>query len=177
MMRHDQASAAVRVVQSLTASFEQACLSYYEELAQVCESPIEAMLGLAFLVSQRLYDLGGEHEVYQLCRPADYALLEKRRLQSYLVPQFRWQEYRIDWMIDDALLRPQMIFVECDGHNFHNITPEQAQRDRARDRAIQAAGVPILRFTGAEIYRDAGQCANAIFDFVLARYRDVRGGE
>lgn len=38
--------------------------------------------------------------------------------------------------------------IECDGHEFHERTKRQAARDRSRDRAIQAFGYRIFRFTG-----------------------------
>lgn len=71
-------------------------------------------------------------------------------------------EYRVDLLLRVASYhdtRPMFIAVECDGHNFHERTKEQAQRDKARDRAIQALGIVALRFTGSEIFRDADRCA------------------
>lgn len=44
--------------------------------------------------------------------------------------------------------------IECDGHDFHEKTKEQAQRDKARDRDMQAAGLLVLRYTGSEIWAD-----------------------
>ena len=49
--------------------------------------------------------------------------------------------------------------VECDGHDFHERTKEQAARDRSRDRELQDAGVTIYRFTGSEIHNDPIGCA------------------
>lgn len=42
--------------------------------------------------------------------------------------------------------------IECDGHDHHNITKEQARRDRERDRFFQSKGIIILRYTGSEIH-------------------------
>lgn len=56
------------------------------------------------------------------------------------------------------------IAIECDGHDFHERTKEQASRDKRRDREILTAGFPVLRFTGSEIYRDAVACANQVRD-------------
>lgn len=52
--------------------------------------------------------------------------------------------------------------VEADGHDFHDRTKEQAQRDRRRDRILVARGFRVLRFTGSEIYRNAAHCADEI---------------
>ena len=51
------------------------------------------------------------------------------------------------------------VVVECDGHNFHERTKEQAARDRRRDREIQERGFKVARFTGAEIWADPFGCA------------------
>ncbi len=48
--------------------------------------------------------------------------------------------------------------IECDGHDFHERTKEQAQRDKKRDRELQAAGYKVFRFTGSEIWRSRGEC-------------------
>jgi hypothetical protein len=56
------------------------------------------------------------------------------------------------------------IAVECDGHDFHERTKEQAKRDRKRDRDLQARGFRVLRFTGSEIFRDAMACAATVWD-------------
>jgi hypothetical protein len=57
---------------------------------------------------------------------------------------------------------PFLIAVECDGHDFHEKTKEQAAADKARDREIVAAGITVLRFTGSEIWKDAEKCAQEV---------------
>lgn len=48
--------------------------------------------------------------------------------------------------------------IEVDGHDFHERTKAQAQRDRSRDRALIAAGWTVLRFTGSEVHYNASGC-------------------
>lgn len=50
------------------------------------------------------------------------------------------------------------IVIECDGHDYHERTKEQAQRDRSRDRYFTKQAVPVLRFTGSELWRSAERC-------------------
>lgn len=50
------------------------------------------------------------------------------------------------------------IIVECDGKEWHDGTADQAQRDRARDRYLQASGYIVLRFSGSEIYNQSFKC-------------------
>jgi len=54
------------------------------------------------------------------------------------------------------------LIVECDGHDFHERTKDQAKRDRSLDRAYQEGGYTVFRFTGSEIYRDAFACARQV---------------
>ena len=54
------------------------------------------------------------------------------------------------------------VVVECDGHEFHEKTKEQAARDKRRDREILTAGFPVLRFTGSEVFRDPWSCAKQV---------------
>jgi very-short-patch-repair endonuclease len=59
--------------------------------------------------------------------------------------------------------------VECDGHEWHERTKEQAVSDRARDRVLLIKrGLVTIRFHGSEIYRDANQCARECVDSLLA---------
>lgn len=57
------------------------------------------------------------------------------------------------------------LIVECDGHEYHERTKEQAARDRSRDREMQLEGYTVLRFTGSEIWRDPWACATQITDW------------
>lgn len=62
----------------------------------------------------------------------------------------------------EAVVRSPLVIVECDGHDFHERTKDQAQRDRARDRAFQECGYLIMRFTGSEIWKDAAKCVKQV---------------
>jgi very-short-patch-repair endonuclease len=70
------------------------------------------------------------------------------------------QERLLDWRVDFVLRflsaegNVVTLAIECDGHDFHERTKEQAARDRSRDRDIQSAGYTVFRFTGSELYRD-----------------------
>jgi hypothetical protein len=55
------------------------------------------------------------------------------------------------------------LIVECDGHDFHERTKEQASRDRARDRSAALAGLEVFRFTGSELWKDPWGCALQVF--------------
>lgn len=123
------------------------------------ESPIELALATALLFSDRITPTPFKPLIF--CRQEDmdhYA--EDDRL---LVPQYQVDKKRIDFLFRDP---PIQIFIECDGHDFHERTKEQAARDRQRDRQLQQTGRHVLRFTGSEIYADPVMCAAQVFDFV-----------
>lgn len=63
---------------------------------------------------------------------------------------------------DEQIEQVITVAVEADGHDFHERTKEQASRDRGRDRTFQLSGIPILRFTGSEIHRDAFGCGKQV---------------
>lgn len=74
-------------------------------------------------------------------------------------PQVEIGPYRVDFLV---LHNGGGIVVECDGHEFHEKTKEQAAKDKARDRALQEFGFKVYHFTGSEIWRDAVKCAREV---------------
>lgn len=60
------------------------------------------------------------------------------------------------------------LVVECDGHDFHEKTKEQAARDKRRDRVFLQNGWPVARFTGSEIKNDPGRCAEEVIQILNA---------
>ena len=105
-----------------------------------------------------------------------------------ITPQAQLGEYRVDFLLvhenieteypkeaqeelsEDtiAIIKPELgvhtriqkdLIIECDGHDFHEKTKQQATRDKRRDRILQSLGYKVFRFTGSEIYNDAMGCA------------------
>jgi very-short-patch-repair endonuclease len=58
------------------------------------------------------------------------------------------------------------LVVECDGHDFHERTKEQAARDRARDRAAVINRIAVMRFTGSELWNNPLGCAKQVIDWI-----------
>lgn len=130
------------------------------------ESPIEAAFACAFVLWGRInsgdvgmFSPGWEPSTgNSLPNPTEWILAFQRQVGSY----------RVDFIAGANPLRPTcQVIVECDGHNFHERTKEQAARDRARDRDLQTRGFKVFRFTGAEIYRDAFRCAAEVYGELL----------
>ena len=105
---------------------------------------------------------------------------ESSRLNLIVERQVQIGKYRVDFVVSawtfgrvwggkdgpqDGPARWRKLIVECDGHDFHERTKEQAARDRSRDRALTALGLEMFRFTGSELWRDPMGCAEQVYDW------------
>jgi very-short-patch-repair endonuclease len=89
-----------------------------------------------------------------------------------LVPQ--WSVNQVG-LVDLAVFIPGLdhrrpiVVAECDGHQFHERTPEQASKDKRRVRALQRLGIWVYPFTGTDVVRSSEESAQEIVEFVHAR--------
>ena len=119
------------------------------------ESPIERKFLLAFC------DAAAQSGYRLWKRPSASDVIAVR-------PQQIIGRFRADFVIAFLFFGNQLdIVVECDGHKWHEKTPWQAARDRARDRFVTAQGYRIMRFTGSEINADAARCALQVLDMIM----------
>lgn len=97
-------------------------------------------------------------------------------LNAYIVcPQHVVGNFRCDFWIEAPCAQNSRVIVEIDGHDFHERTKEQVRRDKARERAIVATGVPVLRFSGSEVYESPEACVDQVQRFLYnAAYRAHR---
>ncbi len=135
-------------------------------------SPIESLLGKAMIDN----------------RPNGFVLVDThgQTLPSDADPedgdQWVWvsyneqvESYRVDFML--RLDSSVMLAVECDGHDFHDRTKQQAAYDRSRDRELLRLGIVTIRFTGSEIVHSPERCAFEIYQTILTlkeRLLDIR---
>lgn len=137
------------------------------DLDILCESPIEVALGTAMLISWRL-----EGDGFGLAAPLIMVLdeeidnhLARPGGQAAIVPQYKSRGFRHDFAIFHPDIKTPVI-IECDGHEFHERTKEQAKRDRSRDREIQRRGAVVLRFTGSEIFASPYKAACEVMNHI-----------
>lgn len=85
--------------------------------------------------------------------------------------QVQIEQYRVDFLVSvqDTHGEIQQMVVECDGHDFHERTKEQARKDRSRDRRLQELGYVVYRFTGSELYADPIKCALSVYEWALSK--------
>jgi hypothetical protein len=137
-----------------------AMASYRAELVDalgVCESPIEVDMALALISANdgngpflRLTEHAarGGRAPWAKGRAGTLYLQHPHKVDG--------ESVRIDMVLVTEVDR---LAVECDGNYGHHRTPAQAQKDKARDRALTADGWTPIRFTGCDIKRDACKCA------------------
>jgi len=136
------------------ADFEMIALQMVRSRAHNCESAIERkMLPHLYMVRLRFDWLMA-------------TVLDKpEAVVTRLYQQFREGPYRLDFAMTMAVAAPHVdvkLAIECDGHDYHERTKEQARRDRERDRYLTERGYLVVRFTGSEIWADAVGCAHKV---------------
>ncbi len=155
-----------KVDQYLTGAAETAAARFietFDEIKQRCESPIEELLMAGLYNYSQTGDPAITFMPYGIELPTEAAFDET----VFVFQQIPVGPYRVDIAILDAsmpfdLASPRIMIVECDGHDFHEKTKEQARRDKQRDRFLQSKGFKVLRFTGSEIWADPDEVADEI---------------
>ena len=138
----------------------------YRFMAPRAESPIEqTMLAALMRVMDANEDL--VNGVHWCCGPYVYGEERQPFDAVFAYSQAIVLKYRVDFLFDicDAGARHCLV-VECDGHDYHERTKEQAARDRSRDRRMIAAGINVMRFTGSEIWADPRKCADEVWRMI-----------
>lgn len=146
-----------------------------ERAAERCESPPErAMLYALAIMAWDYVDgvlLRIDHSAAgQFASQFTYVEIE---------PQAAIGGYRVDFLLTMRLKAPATtaeasLVVECDGHDFHERTRDQARRDRARDRALQGQDFPVFRYTGSDVWRDVFAAATEACGELSRRFEAAR---
>lgn len=100
--------------------------------------------------------------ILQCMRVRDFVGL----MNSQLNIQYSFKEYYAD-ILFTYLPTDTKIVIECDGHDFHEKTKEQASRDKRRDREFQTAGFIVLRYSGSDIVNDPTQMRIDILNIAI----------
>lgn len=136
------------------------------------ESPIEKLWLASFFIEDE--DLSANS-----CEWTDGVLLVHsemyRNISLAIFPQWTVLETRrlgradfcVVWFSDISKLYGALA-VECDGHEWHERTKEQAKKDRSRDRSRLRNGVASVRFTGSEIHNSPESISGEIWCTCLA---------
>lgn len=124
-------------------------MELWSQLSNAAESPLELMLAPYLTIMTDGFS------------PVSYEFAPRDRwCGTAIEPQYKIGKWRVDFiLILNVPPQRKYIVVECDGHEYHERTKQQAARDRSKDRWLQERGIPILRYTGHEIHKDPEACA------------------
>lgn len=117
------------------------------------ESPIEHVMFAALF-----YSFGDDEAFAFLIK--DFSFGENQSSpfdQTDIYIQALVGTYRVDFLFDvHTDENRKFIVIECDGHDYHERTKEQAAKDRSRDRWMARQGISVVRFTG---FRNLERCS------------------
>ena len=83
-------------------------------------------------------------------------------------------KYIVDFLLEcNRADKTTEVVIECDGHDFHEKTKDQAAHDKKRDRFLIEQGHKVLHFTGSEIYNNSDKCANQA---IMLLINEIRNG-
>lgn len=82
----------------------------------------------------------------------------------WLDPQVEIGNYRVDFELINH--KDKKIIVECDGHEFHQKSKQQVEKDNQRERDLKKLGYEVVRFSGSEIFKDAEKCVEDLLDIL-----------
>jgi hypothetical protein len=159
-------------------------LTYAEDSKSEGDSPIERLFFNALFLSLRYCDQEWFQGIFTVKANDDdwlTSMKDDRQARTHLIMQRQQQlpNWRVDFLFhvyadwarcpDGGTEGWKQLIVECDGHDFHERTKEQAARDRERDRWAQLQGIEVFRFTGSELWKDPLGCANQVIKWANRR--------
>lgn len=146
----------------------------WESAETMTESPIESLLLRALFVQGSAFGLPVSIILNSI--PQEQILspfYEMHTDHLYVLPQYEIKfekKYRLDFLFiannREGRGGIRKLIVECDGHDFHERTKEQAASDKSRDRDLMANGFQVFRFTGSEIFKNPFACADQICKYM-----------
>lgn len=129
-----------------------------------CESPIEQLLSIEFEVM-------GLTNLVMYNPFIDVLAVEKQKKIKC-----GKNTYRVDFYIPVIYENQESIrfVVECDGHEFHQKTKEQVEKDNIRMRDLQKEGYEIIRFSGTEVWHKPRKCATEVLNIILSKCKYIK---
>jgi len=169
-----------KAARDLADLHEAKLLSWFEAIGKnagpgrLFESPLEALFNCTFWSFFRGFCEEFDIRYETGAMMPDLTLLGEYDL--YSSTQAKIEDYRVDFLF---AVRTQSgavryLVVECDGHEFHERTKEQAAKDRSRDRRLQALSFTVMRFTGSELYRDPIKCVTEVMEWAASHMRSEK---
>lgn len=161
-----------KVEERMALHVEDTLLTMYQAIHQ-CESPIEKIFAIELDREVAKSKLNHYGDVFDWTPQCEIKVNEGLNSET---------KYRVDFMVEFVRFNRDggegniyKFVIECDGHDFHEKTKEQATRDKKRDRDLMENGITVIRFTGSEIYDNPYRCARSavkiIEKYIISLYR------
>jgi very-short-patch-repair endonuclease len=143
-----------RVAALRQAKLESNRRSFIDAATRLCGSPSEQIMLAALMWAE----YGYEKKLVEIAEPGTPY---EKTSNVVIAPQHLIGRHTVDFGIFVRFVANEeiRIVVECDGHDFHEKTKEQAARDKGRQCDLEIVGWRVLRFTGSMIWRDHKGCA------------------
>lgn len=133
-----------------------------------CESPIERIFALELSRVCKASELNFMGDIFEWKTQGEVTVFEGRH---------REKKYRADFLVDFLKqvngIHYQFV-IECDGHEFHEKTKEQAAKDKKRERNMLESGIVVIRFTGSEVHENPYKCATQAIRIIENQLRQYR---
>jgi very-short-patch-repair endonuclease len=151
-----------RVAALRQAKLESSRGRFINAATRLCGSPIEQIMLAALMWTE----YGYEKKLIEIAEPGTRH--EATQSNVVIAPQHLIGRHTVDFGIFVRFVANEeiRIVVECDGHDFHEKTKEQAARDKSRQCDLEIAGWRVMRFTGSMIWRDHKWCADRVAKLV-----------
>ena len=171
---------------TLAHSYIHKSLTHLESLVDATESPIEVAMLFALCVTAHEQASNIRYKIANRI----FGDFEDTPDLLVIEPQAKLGEYRVDFLLSyqegipdhdnpsklkDGTLIPGVkevtvhLIVECDGHDYHDRTKEQASKDRERDRELKKLGYEVFRYTGSDIWKNPMLCASEAIQVLIER--------
>lgn len=146
------------LIQSYTESYLESLVGLYDGDDYESSETLEGSILMAESPIERLFYVAIQKNAI------DYGYISGDG-QFDITPQYEIKflnkKYRVDFSISyfNGENRVFEIFVELNGHEYHNASKKKVTADRKRERALQNKCDRVMTFTGSEIFEDADLCA------------------
>lgn len=129
-------------------------------------SPIEKLLYIALMVLQKINNL--DEWDYNFNENRTDLLPHCPMLGLYVVPQFKIDNYRVDFRISygNKKQKYKEALIELDSQEFHERNEKERRYEKIRERNFVKLGYKILRFTGKEINDNPYIIAQEILEYL-----------
>lgn len=123
---------------------------WFESIEKRIESPIERIAYLHLLRTAE--DVLGFYELV-------------------IQPQVQIGKYRVDFQLRHWETDTWFV-IECDGHDYHEKTKEQAAYDKKRDRFLIKQGYVVLRYTGSQICSNPDEIFSDVLEIITTHKKE-----